>query len=981
MTEPCAFLSAGIPADLTTCDREPIHTPGSIQPHGALLVLDARDLRVSHISANLPVRLLGRHVADVLDAEVIRAMRAALDEEGYSPSRIHVGRCMPELPCSETVVHHLGERIYVEVETPAGDGNETEAVAGVQAVIQSLRRTRSRRELCNVAVRELRSLTGFDRVMAYRFDHAGNGEVMAEARDPELEPFHGLHFPASDIPKQARQLYLRQRVRAIADVGYAPVPILTDAASPDHLEAAALDMSLCHLRGISPLHIEYLRNMGVAATLAISLIPDDALWGMLICHHRTPRRVSARVRALCDLIGQLMSFLIGEKGQSEQLAERVARVQVLDAIGERVTTAAATPVTALLEKPEDVLALLEADGALIQIGNQAQLIGQTPALPEARAIAAAMRARCGGEVASTDALGTTCPEFAPLAATASGVVALPILHGPDDAILWFREQVTQTVTWGGEPEKPAEGEAGRLTPRKSFAAWQSVIQGHSRPWKEVDLELAKDLRRLITGAMLRNLEVQTRLAGLRHYDALTGLPNRRLLEERLATRQTNPAAPPATMIFLDLDRFKTVNDSLGHAVGDDLLVQVANRLVENVPSHHLIARIGGDEFVILCESASLAEGQEVADAVMAAFRAPFQLAGKPYRLSTSVGVSQAGSGQPDHMLRSADSAMYAAKRGGGDRAVTFDASLHEAALHKLEIEQDLHQALERDEFEVHYQPLARLLSGEILGFEALLRWRHPERGLVSPADFVPLAEETGLISSIGAWVLRQALQQARAWRGMSGRDLFVSVNVSAQQAARPDFPAEVADALAEAGLPPDALLLDVTEGIVAQDVAIGHLEAIRRSGVRIAIDDFGAGYSSLACLQTLPVSELKIDKLFVARLGQDARQSTVMRALIQLAHAMSMTVIAEGVEDGRQWAELRSLGCDAAQGFWISRPVPAAEAQSLLFQGLMVRADGPIQRDRAAPRHKGAAAARSPGNLRHEREKDMPADVPAFECS
>ncbi|WP_140884289.1 bifunctional diguanylate cyclase/phosphodiesterase [Muricoccus nepalensis] len=937
MTEPYILVPAPPAADLTTCDREPIHTPGSIQPHGAMIVLDARDLRVTHISANLPTRLLGRPAPEALDNSIVLAAQTALHEDGHSLSRIHAAPRTPELPYSEMVVHHLDGRIYAEFETPVSDHDEAGAVAGVQAIIQALRRTRSRQELCDVAVRELKSLTGFDRVMAYRFDPAGNGEVIAEACEPELEPFRGLHFPASDIPKQARQLYLRQRVRTIADVGYTPVPILTEAIRPGHAEVAALDMSLCHLRGLSPLHIEYLQNMGVGATLAISLIPDDALWGMLICHHRTPRRVSARVRALCDLIGQLMSFLIGEKGQNERLAERVVRARILDAIGERVNAAAAMPVQALLERPEEVLELLEADGALVQIGNQTQLFGRTPTLPQALTIAATMRARHGGEAAATNALGTIAPELGPLSGVAGGALVLPILHGPDDFIVWFRDQVAQTVTWGGNPEKPVESEAGRLTPRKSFAAWQSVVQGQCQPWKEVDLELAKDLRRLVTTAMLRNLETQTKLAGLRHYDALTGLPNRRLLEERLAARRADKDASPATMIFLDLDRFKTVNDSLGHAAGDDLLVQVANRLVESVASHHLVARIGGDEFVVLCENAPLAAGQEIAEAVIAAFRAPFQLAGRPYRLSTSVGVAQAGLGQPDHMLRSADSAMYAAKREGGNRAVTFDSSLHEAALQKLEIEQDLHQALERGEFEAHYQPLAALPSGEIVGFEALLRWRHPERGLVSPADFVPLAEETGLISPIGAQVLRQALCQVRAWREISGRGLFVSVNVSACQAARPDFPAEIAAALAEAGLPGEALLLEVTESIVAQSVAIGHLEAVRRTGVRIAIDDFGTGYSSLAYLQTLPVDELKIDKMFVSQLGRDTRSSTVTQALIQLAHALSLTVIAEGVEDERQWAELRSLGCDAAQGYWISRPVPVAQALALC--GWRVRSD------------------------------------------
>jgi diguanylate cyclase (GGDEF)-like protein len=929
MNASSVLLPIGVLADLTTCDREPIHTPGSIQPHGALLVADMHDLRISHISANLPAGLLGRTIAEVLGTETVGAVQAALREEGHSFSHICSATLpTPEQPRCDVVAHRLGERFYIEFEPSAeNDANATVLPEG-QAVIQSLRRTHSRQELCEVAVRELKALTGFDRVMAYHFDDAGNGKVIAEAHEPDLDPFLDLRFPASDIPEQARRLYLLQRVRSLVDVDYAPVPLLTDAAGPG---AAPLDMTFCHLRGISPLHIEYLRNMGVGATLAISLIPDNALWGMLIFHHRGPRRISAQLRSLCDLVGQIMSLLIGAKGQNELLAERLSRTTTLNSIGQRASTT--TSMAALLEKPEEVLNLLKAEGALIQIGGQPQLIGRTPDLPEARAIAAAMRTRSAGEVTATEALGSIYPEFASLAATASGVLNLPILHGPEDGITWFREEVTRTVSWGGNPEKAMSNEGGRLTPRKSFAAWRDILQGHSRSWKEVDVELANDLRRLITGAMLRHLETQTRLANLRHYDALTGLPNRRLVQERLEARASDPTPSPAAMIFLDLDRFKTVNDTLGHALGDDLLIQVANRLVNSVPADHLVARLGGDEFVILCENTSLVAAQEVADAVIAVFRTPFQLAGKPYRLSTSVGVALAGLERTDDMLRSADSAMYAAKREGGNRAVTFDATLHDAVLLKLELEQDLYHALEQDELELHYQPLVRLHSGEIFGFEALLRWHHPERGLVSPADFIPLAEETGLIVPIGSWVLRQAVHQLRAWREKHGRDIFVSVNVSAQQTARPDFAAEVAAVLADAGLPPHALLLEVTESILTEKAAVNHLNAIRQTGVRIAIDDFGTGYSSLAYLQQLPVDELKIDKLFVARLGQDPRQSAFVGALIQLAHTLSLDVIAEGIEHEQQWTELRALGCNAAQGYWIGRPVPPELAEEVLCRG------------------------------------------------
>jgi EAL domain-containing protein (putative c-di-GMP-specific phosphodiesterase class I) len=286
-------------------------------------------------------------------------------------------------------------------------------------------------------------------------------------------------------------------------------------------------------------------------------------------------------------------------------------------------------------------------------------------------------------------------------------------------------------------------------------------------------------------------------------------------------------------------------------------------------------------------------------------------------------------------MRSADIAMYAAKRRGGNQAIAFDRGLQEASVSRLEIEQDLYEALERGEFELFYQPLVRISSGEIFSFEALLRWRSPTRGLVSPDDFIPLAEQTGLIVPIGAWVLCEALRQISEWRDQFGRGITVSVNVSAQQTARTDFPDEIAARLAEAKLPPSALIVEVTESILAQDVAVAHLETVRRTGVRVAVDDFGTGFSSLSYLQRLPVDELKIDKLFVDQIGRDKLATGMMRIIIQLGHLLGLDVVAEGVETERQWLELEALGCDAAQGYWMSKPVPAAAAVLLLGTALV----------------------------------------------
>ncbi len=443
------------------------------------------------------------------------------------------------------------------------------------------------------------------------------------------------------------------------------------------------------------------------------------------------------------------------------------------------------------------------------------------------------------------------------------------------------------------------------------------------PWSPVDLEIAQELRRVVTNALLHHAEAQ--LAHLSNHDVLTSLPNRRFLENLL---RTLPAGTPTSLVFLGLDRFKTVNDSLGHAVGDALLVQVARRLEDSVPPNSCVARTGGDEFVVLCGGSSVGQAETIAERLLEALRTPFLLEGRPYRATASVGIAL---GEPEGLLRSADSAMYAAKRAGGNQAVRFESRHHEAVVRRLEIEQDLFQALDREEFYLEFQPLVRVRDSGLLGLEALLRWRHPRRGLISPAEFIPLAEETGLIAPIGAWVLREALRRLADWRRID-RALYVSVNVSGQQVARPDFVPTVLGALDAEGVPPASLLLETTESVLLQDTVVSRLEEVRARGVRIAIDDFGTGYSSLAYLGRLPVDVLKIDRSFLAQVGQDRRRTEFFDAVVRLAETLGLIVLAEGVEQEGQWQHLRALRCHAAQGFWLSRPLPAKEVEARLLQ-------------------------------------------------
>ena len=423
------------------------------------------------------------------------------------------------------------------------------------------------------------------------------------------------------------------------------------------------------------------------------------------------------------------------------------------------------------------------------------------------------------------------------------------------------------------------------------------------------------------------------------HDALTGLPNRVQVGDRLAqalARSTETGSEVA-VLFIDLDRFKLVNDGRGHAAGDDLLVAVAKRLRRVVRSGDIVARFGGDEFVVVCEDRTAAfEASRVAGRIIDALQEPVVVDGQEIFLSASIGIAMAdGTGTPESLLRDADAAMYRAKAKGRARCEFFDATMRTEALDHLETQSALHRALERDELRVFYQPIVDLASGSVSGVEALVRWEHPQHGLVSPASFIPLAEETGLIVPIGAWVLDQATAQVDRWREQSwGRSITVNVNLSARQLRQPDLIPGLMASLLASGTDPSRLCLELTETAFMDD-ARSHrevLDGIRSLGVGLAIDDFGTGYSSLTYLKQLPVSVLKIDQAFVRGLGKDASDTAIVKSVIDLAHALGLVVVAEGVEDGEQVAHLRRLGCDRAQGYFFARPQPAEELERHLAE-------------------------------------------------
>jgi diguanylate cyclase (GGDEF)-like protein len=441
-------------------------------------------------------------------------------------------------------------------------------------------------------------------------------------------------------------------------------------------------------------------------------------------------------------------------------------------------------------------------------------------------------------------------------------------------------------------------------------------------------------------------ELQESREHFRHaafHDSLTELPNRTLLADHLRLAIERARRRPEhlfAVLFLDLDRFKNINDSLGHAAGDCLLVETARRLEQCSRPADTVARLGGDEFAVLLDGLdSGRDAVRVAERVQEELMRPFRLGGHEVYTAASIGItlSTHGYDEPENVLRDADTAMYRAKEKGKARYELFDAEMHADALARLRLENDLRRAVEHREFEVYYQPVIALATGKLSGFEALVRWRHPERGIVAPSEFIPLAEETRLITEIGGWVLEDACRQMSEWRELipAQQHLTLSVNLSSKQLAQPGFAEAVQRTLRETALPAHCLKLEITESAVMDnaDGAASLLGQLRGLGIQLSIDDFGTGYSSLSYLHRFPVDTLKIDRSFVAKMTDNSENGEIVRTIVALASNLGMCVVAEGVETEEQHARLEALGCEYGQGYLYSRPVEAESALALIRRG------------------------------------------------
>lgn len=946
---PVDQLAVGAPVDLSNCDREPIQIPGSIQPHGVLLAIETPAMVIRQASANCesllgasPDELLGQTAADGLGEEFAGLLAAAGAEAASHP-----GTQLPTILLGDAPVEtrlHVSQGLLL-CEFEPSDASTDDQLWFARELTRTMRRFQQEQgvlALAEVAVEEVRRLTGYDRVMVYRFDADGHGEVISEAREARLGSYLGQHYPATDIPRQARALYLRQILRQIVDIDYVPSAIVP---TDNPLTGEPLDLGLAALRSVSPIHLQYLRNMGVRATLTISLKNEGELWGMIACHHYSPHYLSPQVRTACALIGEVLALQFAREEQADDRRVRdemgEARRVLLELLANGDSLEAG-----LIAHVERLCDLCDADGVAVVLDGVRVCSGSVPDADVERGLLERMGSD-GGVPLIGDRLEGVTTALDPTVQLC-GVLAVRLPLGVGEYVVWYRREWRHEVTWAGDPNEsvtadPSSEDTKSMSPRRSFEAWRQVVTGRARPWTDPQLDGAAELgRELVEQAVAA---MRDRLARIALYDPLTGLANRTLLVETLSrTLNRRPRASPeyVGVLFVDLDNFKSINDAFSRGGGDAVLQQTADRLATLVRTGDMVARLSGDEFVVVMQGVDVPDGVDgAAERIQALFEAPFVLLGAEIRVTASTGSTIAELGErrsAEDLIHEADLAMYEAKRRTRGKSVRFGSELSARRQRRVALERHLDSALANGELHLEYQPILDR-DYNVFCLEALARWQSPDLGRVPPDEFIPVVEEMGLMGELGTWVLDRALSTLADLDGAGGARVSMAVNVSAIQLGDLSLPARVENLLIQYGIEADRLCLEITEGILIANTGpvIAILEQVRDLGVKIALDDFGTGFSSLAYLRRLPADILKIDRTFVSELDQTEHGGDVVEAVVDLARRLNLQTVAEGVETEGQLDILAAMNCSFYQGYLFSKPLPVSALNTIAELGRAVR--------------------------------------------
>jgi diguanylate cyclase (GGDEF)-like protein len=900
-----------------------------VQSFGALIAIDKRSQLICACSANVgqflgkfPGELLGRPWSVVFHADHIGSLFLGPES---------VGQQLPIIRTAEfgtrqllLASHSVGHTTLVEVEEWCKSRAQFEFADRI-LFLQALAATDAGERAAQLLMDRTARITGYDRVMLYRFLPDWHGEVIGEHLAPGVTGYQGLRFPASDLPANARRLYLVNWQRIIADVRAETVELLTQ---PD---CELIDFSYSQLRAVHPVHIQYLKNIGVEASFSVSIVVNGRLWGLLACHHLAAKTLSLTQRQLCEELarttGLHMSDMEAVHREKSRSGYREALAEILGALRSQSGNrrAIASQLAAFGQ-------IFHAQGVIAHLDDRDFHSGMIPDDISLGALRNSLQNYDRSTIASRHTISPVLGAYPGLVRFASGTLFIPLLG--EDYLLLLRSEQIETVRWAGKPQRSAaaDGDILQLTPRASFQTWTEEARGSAEIWQDAELESAQRTQELLLEFIeKRELEDQA----LR--DPLTGLANRLMFERALqeAVRLSIKDDMLAAVFMLDLDKFKAVNDTMGHAAGDELLVEVGKRLTGLMRARDTVARLGGDEFAIIAFDLQCAEDSyRTAERIIKAIRRPFTIQHQEVEVGVSIGVSMC----PVHaieqgeLLEDADLALYEAKNAGRN---TFKAFTHDMQLdstHRDTVRNGLLAAMQNGEFFLVFQPIVSANSRSLQSFEAFSRWNHPVKGDLAAREFVPLLEQFQLMTQFANWGIRAVLEQGQRWMRKGLPLVPVSLNLAARQFVSLDLVGLCSALSREFSIGLEWLRFDLDETALQSDFlrVSAKVVALSELGILINIDHFGQGLVPLRRICEVKINQLKVaGQLFEA--SDDTTKSDALIAIVrEVGRVVHVPIVASQIETSAMEMRAVAAGLHYLQGHLISRGLKPEEAEAWL---------------------------------------------------
>jgi diguanylate cyclase (GGDEF)-like protein len=916
-----------IDAPFGNCKTADLQHGNQVQSFAGLVVIDKRTQHICACSANIkdfidraPAELLGQPWNTVFSADQLISLFKPADAPGQQFA--HIEKLAVHERTMLIASHSVDAVTLVEMEPYLGDPHSFDFADRV-GYLQALAATDTPESAANVLMTAVAGVNQYDRVMLYKFLPEWHGEVIAECLKPGVPGYLGLRFPAADLPANVRRLYVVNWQRLIADVEAQPVEVIRVPDCP------TIDYSFSQIRAVHPVHIQYLKNLGVEASFSVSVMVGARLWGLVVCHNLTPKTVSLDRRQRCEELARTtgihMAAMLDLQTERERAALRANVAAILGAL--RAENENKRSIVSQLLK---IRQTFRAQGILAHLDDQDFHGGDIPDDVSLSALRNSLETADKSSIAARRSIIPSLAKYPALIRFASGTLLIP-LTGQDFLLLMRPEQI-EKVTWAGKPQGYLDDgkEIGRLTPRASFQAWSEQVKGTSEPWEDVEIEAAAEMRDVLIEYIDR---CQLETLALR--DPLTGLANRLMFEHALqeAIKYAIKDNMLAAVFMLDLDRFKAVNDTWGHAAGDELLIQVAGRLTAQMRARDTVARLGGDEFGIVGFDLRQAEDADrTAARIIADIRRPFTVHGHQVEVGVSIGVSMCPihATEQGELLENADLALYEAKGAGRNTFKAFTNSMLSDADQKESVRHGLTDAMRDGALFLAYQPIVSAKTGALQSFEAFARWQHPFRGELAARDFLPLVEQCQLLTPFAEWGIRRVLQQGKTWMSKALPLVPVSLNLSARQFLSLDL-AGVCDSMSrELDIGLEWLRFDVEETVLQADFprAADKIAALFKLGILINIDHFGQGLVPLNQMCDVKFNQLKItNKYFEA--GPAMNRNDALIAIIhQVGRVLRVPIVATQIETEAMKLRALGAGIDCLQGYLISRPltVDAAEA-------------------------------------------------------